>query len=100
MSPLLTTRRSLWLPGVAVIGAALAVGSMLGFTVGTRHWAWFLGFFITALLAMGWIERFWQARREAKKEPRARGKLRVIRGGKPDYDLENDDRTDNQRYLM
>ena len=97
---MVTTRRSLWLPGVAVLGAALAVGAVLGFAAGTRSWAWFLGFFLGALLVMGWIERSWQARRARQKEPRARGRLRVIRGGKNDYDLENDDRTDTQRYLM
>lgn len=97
---MLTTRRSLWLPGVAVLGAAVAVGAVLGLTVGTRSWAWFLGFFLGALLAMGWIERTWQARQARRQEPRARGRLRVIRGGRSDYDLENDDRTDNQRYLM
>jgi hypothetical protein len=99
MSPLLTTRRALWLPGVAVLASAAAVAAMLGFTVGAS-WAWFVGFFVVAVLAMGQAERLWSARREAKKEPRAKGKLRVIRGGKTDYDLEDDERTDNQRYLM
>ena len=100
MSPLLTTRRSLWVPGLAVLGAAVGVGAMLGITVGATSWPWFAGFFVLAVLAMGQAERLWLARQEAKKEPRARGKLRVIRGGKTDYDLEKDERTDNQRYLM
>jgi hypothetical protein len=32
--------------------------------------------------------------------PRNRGKLKVIRGGKSEYDLAEDESTNNQRYLM
>ena len=32
--------------------------------------------------------------------PKSRGKLKVIRGGKSEYDLAEDDSTNNQRYLM
>jgi hypothetical protein len=31
---------------------------------------------------------------------RSRAKLKVIQGGKHDYDLADDDSTDSQRYLM
>jgi hypothetical protein len=49
---------------------------------------------------MGWIERRWTTHPRPAPPPRARGRLKVIRGGKSGYDLEKDDSTDTQRWLM
>lgn len=95
-----TLRRALWLPGVAVLAAAVGIGSVLGVSVGARAWPWYLGLILAALLAIGWVERLWAARRQKGAAPRARTRLKVIRGGKLDYDLEKDQTTDNQRWLM
>jgi hypothetical protein len=97
--PLLTTRRALWLPGIAVLAACAGIAALLGISLQTRSWPLYLGFLLGALLCIGWLERFIESRR-VPAPPRARGKLKVIRGGKSDYDLEKDDRTDQQRYLM
>jgi hypothetical protein len=59
-----------------------------------------VGFGAAALLLIGWIERRWTGRPRPPAPPRARGRLKVIRGGKSDYDLEKDDSTDTQRWLM
>jgi len=64
-----------------------------------RSWAPYLGLAALVVLAMGWLERMWMAR-AVPPPPRNRGKLKVIRGGKAEYDLAEDDTTNNQRYLM
>src|SRR5438046_2586111 len=38
MSPLLTTRRARWWPGLAVLGAAVGIGAVLGVWLGARSW--------------------------------------------------------------
>jgi hypothetical protein len=48
---------------------------------------------------MGWLERLWMAR-AVPAPPKNRSKLKDIRGGKADYDLAEDETTNNQRYLM
>jgi hypothetical protein len=97
----LTPRRSEWLPGVAVLAAAVGIGSLLGVSIGSRSWALYLGLIVAALLAIGWLERLLERRRrQAPPTPRARGKLKVIRGGKTGYDLEKDRSTDDQKYVM
>ena len=98
---LLTTRRSQWLPGVAVLGAAVGIGTVLGLSAGMRAWPFYLGLILATLLLIGWLERLLAHRRSLRPVPRARGKLKVIPGGKSaSYDLAKDDSTDNQRYLM
>ncbi len=99
MSPV-PTRRS-WGPGVAVIAAAAIVAGLTGYALGVRAWAWYVGFAAAALLAMGWVERLLN-RKPAPPQPRIRGKLKVIEGGKArgTFDLEKDKTTDSQRYLM
>jgi hypothetical protein len=94
-----TLRRVPWLPGALVLAAALAAGALLGAVLGARSWSLYLGLSIAALLAMGWAERLW-ARYRAPVPRRVRTKLKVIQGGKHDYDLADDDSTDSQRYLM
>jgi uncharacterized membrane protein YfcA len=101
MSPLLTTRRALWWPGLAVLGAAVGVASLLGLWLGTRSWPFEVAVIAAVLFFLRRGRRL-RARREEPAAPpaRAREKLRVIPGGKPDYDLAKDDSTDSQRWLM
>jgi len=75
---------------------AAAVGLWLGF----RSWAGYGLALTLLLLLMGWLERQWRVRRRPPTAPRSRSRLKVIRGGKADYDLEKDDSTDTQRWLM
>ena len=96
MSPVPTHRS--WLPGAALLVAALAVALLCGFLL-HRSWPWHVGFTAAVILAFGWVERLWT--RAAPPPPRSRGKLKVIQGGKATpYDLEKDHSTDSQRYLM
>jgi protein-S-isoprenylcysteine O-methyltransferase Ste14 len=98
MSPV-PTRRS-WLPGGALLVAAVLVAGLSGFALGVRSWPWYVGFAAAAILAIGWAERVW-TRRRAPAPARIRGKLKVIQGGKAaPYDLAKDHSTDSQRYLM
>jgi hypothetical protein len=89
---------SQWLPGGLLLLAAAVAGTGLAFLVGARHWAFYLGAVLAALLALGFAEKL-LARRAAGSSPRLRRRLKVIQGGKA-YDLSNDDSTDSQRYLM
>jgi hypothetical protein len=92
--------RPSWLGGAATLAAAAGLAAVIGLSLGVRAWPLYLGLGLTLLLLMGWIERYWRTRRHAPPPPRARGRLKVIRGGKSDYDLEKDDSTDTQRWLM
>ena len=100
MSRFLTTRLSLWLPGVAALAAAIGIAALLGLAAGVRAWPWYLGLVLAALLAIGWHERFRARRQAAPPRPRSRGKLKIVRGGKAGYDLAQDDSTDHQKYMM
>ena len=101
MSPLLTTRRALWWPGLAVLGAAVGVASLLGLWLGARSWP-FEVVLVAAVLFFLRRGRRLRAQIEERAAPpsRTREKLRVIPGGKPDYDRAKDDSTDSQRWLM
>ena len=88
-----------WVPGAALLLAAAVAAGLAGLALGIRSWAPYLGLTALVVLAMGWIERAWMAR-ATPAPPKNRGKLKVIRGGKSEYDLEEDDSTNNQRYLM
>jgi hypothetical protein len=89
-----------WLPGAALLAAAAGVSALLGLAIGARGFWAYLVLAAGVLLAVGWLERT-RARRVEAPPPRARGKLKVIKGGKAaPYDLEKDDSTDGQRYLM
>jgi hypothetical protein len=92
-------RRPSWLPGALVLAAAAGTALALGLVLGTRSWLLHLGFFAGTLLLAGWIDDLW-ARRERPAPKKSRAKLKVIQGGKHDYDLADDDSTDSQRYLM
>jgi len=92
--------RPSWLGGAATLAGAAGLAAALGLLLHLRSWAVFLGLGLTLLLLMGFIERQWRTRQRTPPAPRARGRLKVIRGGKSDYDLEKDDSTDTQRWLM
>ena len=103
MSPLLTTRRALWWPGLAVLGAAVGIAAMLGLWLGTRSWPLQVGV-VGAVLLFLRLGRRLRLRRTGTipaPPPRSREKPAGIpTGGTPGYDLERDDSTDNQRWLM
>ena len=88
-----------WVPGAVLLAAAAMAAGLAGLALGIRSWAPYLGLTAFVVLAMGWLERVWMAR-STPAPPRNRGKLKVIRGGKSEYDLAEDDSTNNQRYLM
>jgi hypothetical protein len=87
------------MPGAALLLAAAIAAGLAGLALGIRTWVPYLGLAAIVVLAMGWVERVWMGRRPPAP-PKTRGKLKVIRGGKPEYDLEADETTNNQRYLM
>ncbi|HVR69625.1 MAG TPA: hypothetical protein VMT87_02165 [Vicinamibacteria bacterium] len=91
--------RASWVPGALVLAAAAALALAGGMVLGARHWPLYLGLGLGGLLAVGWAEAIWTKHRKPAPK-RGRAKLKVIRGGKHDYDLEGDDSTDGQRYLM
>jgi hypothetical protein len=99
MGRILTTRRGEWLPGVASLSAAVVIGALVGGGLGG---SWLLAAGVVALVvaALALYRRY----RSPQAEPaalRARGRLRVLRAGKPaHYDLASDDSTKHQRYLM
>ena len=92
--------RPAWLGGAAALAVAAGLAAAVGLLLRLRAWPVYLGLGLAFLLLMGWIERRWRTRRPPSVTPRARGRLKVIRGGKADYDLEKDDSTDTQRWLM
>jgi hypothetical protein len=96
MGRLLTTRRSQWLPGVALLGVAIGLGSFLGFG---RAWALLCGLAVGALIT-SWLRGRLQGRQP--EAPRDGERLRLIRGGRDreGYDLARDDSTDEQRWPM
>ena len=97
MSPAPVVRS--WVPGAVLLGAAGVAAGLAGLALGIRSWAPYLGLAALVVLAMGWLERVWMAR-AVPAPPKNRSRLKVIRGGKSDYDLAEDETTNNQRYLM
>ena len=100
MGRLFTTRRSQWLPGIGILGTAVAIGALIGVSVGVRSWPSYIGLILAVLFLMGWAERFHSARPARTRRPRPKTNLRLIPGGKEDYDLETDSSTDDQKYMM
>jgi hypothetical protein len=87
------------LSGAALLAVALLVGIGTPWILGARAWWAYLGGFLALLLLMGQVERL-LTRRGQPRAPRARGRLKVITGGKAAYDLEKDDPATKQRWLM
>jgi hypothetical protein len=88
-----------WLPAAALLAAVTLAGGTLGWLLGAHAWWAYLGLVLAVLLAVGALERF-REQRHAPRPPRARGKLKVIPGGKAGFDLEKDDPEHRQRWLM
>ena len=102
MSALDKLRRAPWLSGALVLVLAGGLAAPLGLLLGAHSWAFYVGLGAALLLLFGWIERIWKSRGEPRP-PRARGKLRVLPGGRgngEDIDLAKDESTDTQRWLM
>jgi len=104
MSPLLTTRRAMWWPGLAVLGAAVGIAALLGLWLGPRSWPLEIGVVAAVLLFLR-LGRRLRLRRAGTAPlappPRSREKREVVpAGGQPGYDLARDDSTDSQRWLM
>jgi hypothetical protein len=89
------------MPGFVMLAAAFALALAVGWVMGwpARDWWMYVGVMLAVVLGMGQGERLW-ARRNAPRPPRARGRLKVIPGGKAAYDLEEDDPSHRQRWLM
>jgi hypothetical protein len=98
MRRLLTTRRREWLPGLALAGATLAIGVLIGAT-GGRDWPLALGLILGTLAGVAGAARYIEARRGRGSTPVAR-RFRLIPRRKAPYDLAKDDSTDDQRWLM
>ena len=92
-------QRPSWLPGAAVLAAAAGCALAIGLVLGARAWPLYLGLVLGCVFAVGWGEEFW-ARHRTPAPKRSRAKLKIIQGGKHDYDLADDDSTDSQRYLI
>jgi hypothetical protein len=92
-------QRATWLPGALILAAAVGSALAVGLVLGARSWPLYLGLAVGGLLIAGWAEDFWTRRRQPAPR-KTRAKLKVIQGGKHDYDLADDDSTDSQRYLM
>jgi hypothetical protein len=98
-----------WAPGAAVVAGAILFALLVGGAFGSRSIPVYAGLAAGAVLVTGWAERWWihRAAVRALGAPLRRKKrsgLRVIRGGRddvpPDFDLENDESTRKQRWLM
>jgi hypothetical protein len=92
-------QRASWRSGAVVLAAAAGSALVVGLLLGARSWPPYLGLALGGLLLAGWAEQFW-TRHRTPPPKRSRAKLKVIQGGKHDYDLADDDSTDSQRYLM
>jgi len=102
MSRLLTTRRSQWLPGVGVLGVAVGMGAVLGFTAGARQPPLYL--MISVALLMGFLlTQHLRARRPTRTEFSLREEPPPAEAAvdpPPPYDLAGDRSTDDQKYVM
>jgi hypothetical protein len=95
------TGRAAWLTGTAWLLLAAAAAGLAGTALGLTRWPLYLGLGLAALLLFGALERWTEAWRKARPPvSRARGKLRVLRGGKDAIDLENDETHRSQKWLM
>jgi hypothetical protein len=102
MAPLSRLRRTPWLAGAVILALAVALAAPVAFALGTRRWPALAGLAAFLLLAFGALERWWQRRPFASRR-RARGRLRVVPGGKGnghDHDDPGDDDGDRPRWVM
>src|SRR5262245_12987558 len=99
MAPHSPSRTPPWLPAAGLLAAIMLAGVALAWLLGARAWWAYLGLVLAVLLAAGAVERL-RDQRKAPRPPRARGRLKVIPGGKAGFDLEKDDPEHRQRWLM
>jgi hypothetical protein len=99
---LFTTRRSQWLPGVAVLAAVFAVGVLAGGAFGPEGLLLVAGALAIGVGAAALAARLRRPRRAAP--PPAAGSERRTRpsrlGAKVGVDLASEQETKHQRYLM
>jgi protein-S-isoprenylcysteine O-methyltransferase Ste14 len=95
MSPLPT--RASWVAGAALLALSLAVAGAVGLWLDVRSWPVYAGLLPAVLLLLGGMERLWQLR-ALPRPPRARGKLKMLPGGKDREPLAEDD--SHPRWLM
>src|SRR5262245_60773489 len=100
MGRLFTTRRSQWSPGLAAAGASIGIAAALGFSLGVRHWAAYLGLFVALLLLSALAGRRAVPQLDDTLPPKTRDKRPRLPQAAPTYDLAKDQSTDNQKYLM
>ena len=83
MPPLGRAPRTPWIAGaVRLLVAALAAAPVLLY-FGPTRWPFFVGAFVLALLALGEVERRWQARPlPPRHRPGDRRRFRLFHGGK------------------
>ena len=87
-----------WAHGAVLIGVAAVLAGVVGWALGSREWPTYLGLTLGFILLAGWVERVRE--QLPAPPPRRRSHLRVIKGGRPDVDLADDNSTDDQKYVM
>jgi hypothetical protein len=99
MPRILAAGRKGWLPGAAVLGAAVGIGALLGTSLGADSWLLDVALIVVLVAGLAAWGR-WRASPAAPAGGKGRGRLRAL-GRKPAaYDLASDESTKNQRYLM
>ncbi len=88
MARVLTTRRADWIPGAALLVAAIGIGALLGLTADARAWPFYVGAIAAVLVTAVVAEIVLQRRHAVPPRSRARESFRVIRGGKASYHRE------------
>jgi len=97
-----------WGAGATVLAGAVLFALLVGGAFGSRSIPVYVGLAAGAVLVVGWAERWWIHRAAIRAlglpKRRRRSRLRIIRGGRddsaPDVDLENEESTRKQRWLM
>jgi hypothetical protein len=88
---------SKWLPGVALLSAMVGIGALLGAGLGAAAWPLFALLACGGLSVLAWLTR---ARMRSRPPAAPRSRTRAPKAEEDAYDLEADDSTDEQRWLM
>lgn len=99
-----------WAPGATVLVGSVLFALLVGGAFGSRSIPVYVGLAAAAVLVVGWAERWWIHRAAVrdlglpKRRKKNRSGLRVIRGGRDEppseFDLESEESTRKQRWLM